>query len=121
MTANEFRFSGAVDHIAIRCEDLDRAVAGYAQLGFSVETIYDDWALMRDRNGFGIALLPPNSKHPPHIGIKVETLAELHAAATKENRPIKEHRDKTSSFYTKGVGDQIIELIYYPPDYDAKG
>jgi len=56
MTANEFRFSGAVDHIAIRCEDLDRAVAGYAQLGFSVETIYDDWALMRDRNGFGIAL-----------------------------------------------------------------
>jgi hypothetical protein len=70
--------------------------------------------MMRDSKGFGIALLPPNSKHPPHIGIKVETMAELETAATKENRPIKPHRDGTSSFYTKTKDGQILEFIFYP-------
>ena len=55
--------------------------------------------------------------HPPHIGLKVETMAELEAAAAKEGRPIKPHRDGTSSFYTKGVDGNIVELIYYPEDY----
>ncbi len=74
--------------------------------------------MMRDAKGFGIALLPPNSKHPAHIGLKVETMEALEKAAEKENRPIKPHRDGTSSFYTKGVGGQIVELIYYPTDFD---
>lgn len=111
------RFSGVVDHLAVKCEDLARDVAAYQQLGFEVETMYEDWAMLRDANNFGIALLPPNSKHPPHIGMRVETLEELQAAAARENRPIKEHRDRTVSFYTKGVSGQIIELIYYPPDF----
>ena len=98
-------------------EDLQRDVEEYKRLGFSVETLYEDWAMMRDARGFGIALLPPNSKHPQHIALKVETLEELHQAAAKENRPVKEHRDKTVSFYTKGVGGNVVELIYYPPDY----
>lgn len=111
---SEIRFTGTVDHLAVKCEDLTKSVEEYKQLGFSVETIYEDWAMMRDGKGFGIALLPPNSKHPPHIGMKVETMAELEAAATKEGRPIKPHRDGTSSFYTKGIDGNIVELIYYP-------
>lgn len=111
------RFSGAVDHIAVKCDDLQRAVREYERLGFSLETLYDDWAMMRDRKNFGIALLPPNSKHPPHIGLRVESREELEQAAARENRPVKEHRDKTVSFYTKGVDGQIVELIYYPPEY----
>jgi catechol 2,3-dioxygenase-like lactoylglutathione lyase family enzyme len=108
------RFTGIVDHIAVKCSDLQQAVEGYKRLGFKVETLYEDWAMMRDSNGFGIALLPPNSKHPPHIGLRVETFKELEEAANREGRPIKPHRDGTFSFYTKGVDGQIIELVYYP-------
>ncbi len=114
---NNLRFAGTVDHLAIKCDDLEKDVEEYKRLGFTVETIYEDWAMMRDARGFGIALLPPNSKHPAHIGLKVETLEELELAASRENRPIKPHRDGTSSFYTKGVGGGAIELIYYPEDY----
>ncbi len=114
---NNLRFAGTVDHLAIKCDDLEKDVEEYKRLGFTVETIYEDWAMMRDARGFGIALLPPNSKHPAHIGLKVETLEELQTAARRENRPIKPHRDGTSSFYTKGVGGNAIELIYYPEDY----
>lgn len=111
---SEIRFTGMVDHLAVKCDDLSNSVEQYKQLGFVVESIFEDWAMMRDTRGFGIALLPPDSKHPPHIGLKVETMAELEAAAKKEGRPIKPHRDGTSSFYTKGVDGNIVELIYYP-------
>ena len=114
----DLRFAGTVDHLAIKTDDLEKDVEEYKRLGFSVETVYEDWAMMRDARGFGIALLPPNSKHPTHIGLKVETLEELQVAAEKENRPIKPHRDGTSSFYTKGVGGNIVELIYYPKEID---
>jgi hypothetical protein len=113
----ETRFAGTVDHLAIKTDDLLRDVEEYKRLGFTVESIFEDWAMVRDANGFGIALLPPESKHPEHIGLKVGTLDELTAAAEKEGRPIKPHRDGTSSFYTKGVGGNIVELIYYPEDY----
>ena len=110
----DLRFSGSVDHVAVKSEDLARDVAEYKRLGFSVETLFDDWAMMRDSNGFGIALLPPGSKHPPHIAMRVETKEDLEAAAEREGRPVKPHRDGTYSFYTKGVGGQIMELIWYP-------
>ena len=113
----EARFGGVVDHIAVRCEDLGRDVREYERIGFRVETMYEDWAMMRDGRGFGVALLPPASKHPPHLGLRVETREELEQAAAREGRPLKEHRDRTVSFYTKGVGGQVIEVIYYPPDY----
>ncbi|HLL70172.1 MAG TPA: VOC family protein [Pyrinomonadaceae bacterium] len=113
----EARFGGVVDHIAVRCEDLRRDVREYERIGFRVETMYEDWAMMRDGRGFGVALLPPDSKHPPHLGLRVETREELEQAAAREGRPLKEHRDHTVSFYTKGVGGQVVEVIYYPPDY----
>lgn len=118
---SNFRFAGTVDHLAVKCGDLAEAVEEYKNLGFAVETIYEDWAMMRDARGFGIALLPPDSKHPEHIGMRVETMQELEAAAARENRPIKPHRDGTSSFYTKGVGKgKIVELIYYPENYQKQ-
>jgi hypothetical protein len=113
----DIRFTGTVDHLAVKTDDLQRDVEEYKRLGFAVESLFDDWAMLRDRRGFGIALLPPNSKHPAHIALKVETMAELEEAAARENRPIKPHRDGTSSFYTKGVGGNIVELVYYPDNY----
>lgn len=117
--SSNIRFSGAVDHLAIKTEDLERDVAEYERLGFSVESKMEDWAMMRDARGFGIALLPPGSKHPPHIALRAETREDLDAAAEKEGRPVKPHRDGTFSFYTKGVGGQIIELIWYPADFKS--
>ena len=116
---SDVRFQGTVDHLAVKTDDLQRDVAEYKRLGFSVETLYEDWAMMRDASGFGIALLPPDSKHPPHIGLKVNSKQELEEAASREGRPIKPHRDGTSSFYTKGIGGNIIELIYYPEDFST--
>ncbi len=114
---SDLRFSGMVDHLAVRTDDLARDVEEYKRMGFSVESVYEDWAMMRDPRGFGIALLPHGSHHPPHIGLKVDTLEELRAAAEKEGREIKEHRDRSISFYTKGVGGNPIELIFYPEDF----
>lgn len=114
---SESRFAGVVDHVAVKCEDLKRDVREYERIGFRLETLYDDWAMMRDPRGFGVALLPPESRHPPHLGLRVETREELDEFARREGRPVKEHRDRTASFYTKGVGGQVVEVIYYPPDY----
>ena len=113
----ELRVSGVVDHIAVESEDLRRDVAEYERLGFAVETLYEDWAMVRDPRGFGVALLPPGSKHPPHLGLRVESREQLEEAAAREGRPIKEHRDRSLSFYTRGIGGRALEVIYYPPEY----
>ncbi len=114
---SERRFEGVMDHIAVESKDLERDVREYERIGFRLETLYHDWAMLRDERGFGVALLAPGSKHPPHMGLRVETREELEEYARREGRPVKEHRDRTVSFYTKGAGGQIVEVIYYPPDY----
>jgi hypothetical protein len=113
----ELRVGGVVDHIAVKTEDMQADVREYERFGFRVETIYEDWAMLRDARGFGVALLPDGSKHPQHIGIRVESREALEEAARREGRPVKEHRDRSLSFYTKGVGERAVEVIYYPPDY----
>jgi len=113
------RVEGVVDHIAVRTEDMQADVREYERLGFRVETLYEDWAMLRDARGFGVALLPEGSKHPQHIGIRVRSRQELEDAARREGRPVKEHRDRSLSFYTKGVGGRAVEVIYYPPEYKS--
>lgn len=117
--SSETRFKGVMDHVAIESEDLQGDVREYERLGFRLETMYEDWAMLRDARGFGVALLPPGSKHPPHFGLRVETREQLEAAASREGRPVKEHRDRSVSFYTKGVGGRAVEVIYYPPEYGS--
>jgi hypothetical protein len=112
------RVEGVVDHIAVESADLGRDVPEYERLGFHIETLYEDWAMLRDARGFGVALLPPGSKHPPHIAVRVESREALEEAARRERRPVKEHRDRSLSFYTKGVGGRAFEVIYYPPEYN---
>ena len=113
---SESRFTGVVDHIAVQSEDIRRDVREYERIGFRLETLYDDWAMLRDPRGFGLALLAPGSKHPPHMGLRVETREALEEAAAREGRPLKEHRDRSVSFYTRGVTGPV-EVIYYPPEY----
>jgi hypothetical protein len=111
------RIEGVVDHIALNSEDLKRDVSEYERIGFRLETLYDDWAMLRDARGFGVALLGPGSRHPPHMGLRVDTFEALQSAAVREGRSIKEHRDRSVSFYTKGAAGQAVEVIYYPPNY----
>jgi hypothetical protein len=115
----ERRFEGVMDHIAVESKDLERDVREYERIGFRLETLYQDWAMLRDVRGFGVALLAPGSKHPPHFGLRVETREALEAAAASEGRPLKEHRDRSISFYTRGVGGHAVEVIYYPPEYGS--
>ncbi|HEY0006651.1 MAG TPA: hypothetical protein VGB17_17850 [Pyrinomonadaceae bacterium] len=112
------RFTGVVDHLALESEDIRRDAQEYERIGFRLEHLYEDWAMLRDPRGFGIALLGPGSKHPPHLGLRVETLEELEEAARREGRPVKEHRDRSVSFYTKGITGPV-EVIYYPPEYNG--
>jgi hypothetical protein len=116
---SEKRFDGFVDHIAVESQDLRRDVNEYERIGFHLDSLYEDWAMLRDSRGFGVALLGPGSKHPPHMGLRVQSRQELEAAARREGRTTKQHRDRSVSFYTKGASGRAIELIYYPPDYDG--
>ncbi len=118
---NEFKFVAVVDHVALDSKNLPSDVKEYQRIGFQLETIYDDWAMLRDSRGFGVALLGPGSKHPPHMGLRVETREELLAAAESEGRTIKEHRDRSLSFYTRGASGRAVEVIYYPPEYERDG
>ena len=53
----EGRFEGVMDHIAVESKDLERDVREYERIGFHLETLYQDWAMLRDGRGFGVALL----------------------------------------------------------------
>ncbi len=110
-------FEAVVDHVAVESLDLKRDVRDYERIGFQLETLYDDWAMLRDSKGFGLALLGPGSKHPPHLGLRVNSREELEIAARNEGRAIKEHRDHSVSFYTRGAAGRAVEVIYYPPEY----
>ena len=67
----------------------------------------------RQRGGAAISLAvigTPAQPRPGYVGA-------LEEAARRENRPVREHRDRSVSFYTRGVGGRAVEVIYYPPDY----
>lgn len=104
------------DHIAIKSTNVAADVEKYRQLGFQVEACFDDWGMVRDERGVGIALLGPGSHHPTHFAIRVEDLQELETMAAAEKRPVQTHRDRTISFYTNGAQGVALEYIWYPPD-----
>lgn len=105
------------DHVAIKSNNVSADVEKYRQLGFTVEACQEDWGMVRDARGIGIALLGPGSHHPTHFAIRVEKLEELETMARTENRPVQTHRDCTISFYTHGAQGIALEYIWYPPDF----
>ena len=109
------------DHIAITSTNVATDVEKYRQLGFQVEACFEDWGMVRDARGTGIALLGPGSHHPTHFAIRVEKLEALEQMAAAENRPVQTHRDHTISFYTSGAQGVALEYIWYPPKVDKEG
>jgi catechol 2,3-dioxygenase-like lactoylglutathione lyase family enzyme len=103
-----------LDHVAVFSRDMDRDINFYSQLGFTLETLYQDWAMLRDAEGRGIALLSPTGKHPQHFGMRIDSREELERIAGEHNRVVAPHRDGTVSAYLEDPSGNEIEIVYYP-------
>lgn len=103
-----------LDHIAFVSRDMDADVGFYSRLGFKLETRYGDWAMLRDGEGRGVALLTPGGKHPPHVALKAPSRDVLESMAREHNGRVTTHRDGSVSAYVKDPSGNAIEIVYYP-------
>lgn len=103
-----------LDHVAVVSRDMTADIAFYAQLGFTVETRYGDWAMLRDSTGRGIALLSPEGHHPAHFALRTGSRASVDRLANQMAGRVVEHRDGTVSIYVKDPSGNALEIIYYP-------
>ena len=99
----ELRVEGVVDHIAVKSEDLRADVREYERLGFRVETVYDDWAMMRDARGFGVALLPPDSKQRGARDAPSKSIATVQSPSTRRASAVAPSRSFIIRRNTKAV------------------
>ncbi|HXG64155.1 MAG TPA: VOC family protein [Blastocatellia bacterium] len=104
----------ALDHVAVVSHDLDADAEFYSRLGFRVETRYADWAMLKDGEGRGLALLAPGGKHPPHLAMRAPSRALLEELARERNSRVMEHRDGSLSIYLKDPSGNPFEVVYYP-------
>ena len=103
-----------LDHIAVVSRDLEADAAFYARLGFTVEKFDADWAMLRDANGRGIALLSPGGAHPPHFALRAASREAVESVANDCGGHAADHRDGSVSVYVKDPSGNTVELIYYP-------
>ena len=105
-------------HVAIRVEDMDRAVAFYSQLGMEMVWNADDWCYMEAaKSRDGLALLGPNYKAAgPHFAFHFRDRAEVDAvhaqlkAAGVAVGAVHDHRDGTASFYLRDPEGNWLEM-----------
>ncbi|MBI3654644.1 MAG: VOC family protein [Acidobacteria bacterium] len=109
-----------LDHVAVFSRDLNTDIIFYQQLGYELETLYHDWAMLRDGEGRGIALLSPTGKHPQHFGMRITSRDDLERLAREHNRVVAPHRDGTFSTYLEDPSGNEIELIYYPESEEGE-
>ena len=110
-------------HVAIRVEDMDRAVAFYSQLGMEMVWEADDWCYMEAaKSRDGLALLGPNYKAAgPHFAFHFRDRAEVDAvhaqlkASCVAVGAVHDHRDGTASFYLRDPEGNWLEMLYEPP------
>ncbi len=111
-------------HIAIRVEDMDRAIAFYLSLGMRVVWREEDWSYLEAGSGCdGLALLGPGYKAAgPHFAFHFRDREEVNVMhkQLKENKvhvgALHEHRDGTASFYLKDPEGNWLEMLYEPPE-----
>ena len=110
-------------HVAIRVEDMDRAVAFYSQLGMEMVWEADDWCYMEAaKSRDGLALLGPNYKAAgPHFAFHFRDRAEVDVihdqlkASGVAVGAVHDHRDGTASFYLRDPEGNWLEMLYEPP------
>ena len=102
-----------LDHIAIQVKSITRAIKWYKEhMAATVVYVDDTWAMLRigDCN---IALVTP-SQHPSHIAFRVSSKKELLGGK------VKVHRDGSSYIYKADSEGNVIELICWEKQNNAK-
>ncbi|BEV36133.1 VOC family protein [Synechococcus sp. M16CYN] len=110
-------------HVAIRVEDVERAVTFYQGLGMRLVWKADDWCYLETEKGrYGLALLGPKYKAAgPHFAFHFRDRAEVDAvhdrlmAQGAHVGRVHDHRDGTASFYLKDSEGNWLEMLYEPP------
>lgn len=105
-----------LDHIAVVSHDMDADVGFYSRLGFRLETRYGDWAMLRDGQGRGVALLVPGGKHPPHIALRAPSREALENLAREHKGRVNSHRDGSVSAYVRDASGNALEIVFYPDE-----
>lgn len=100
------------DHAAQVVPDIAEAVAWYREMLAGVTVLYQDesWAFL-EAGGAKLAFVR-RDQHPNHLAWRVSTV-ELERLAAQHGQEIKEHRDKTRSFYLQAPGEQWVEIISF--------
>ena len=109
-------------HVAIRVNDMERAIGFYTDLGMRMVREADDWYAPAVRTqGDGLALLGPNYKAAgPHFAFHFRDRAEVdvvHArlkASGVAVEGVHDHRDGTASFYLRDPEGNWLEMLYEP-------
>ena len=115
--------SHRLGHVALRVQNMERAVAFYRGLGLRLTWQADDWAYLQwPGSGEGIALLSPEYRAAgPHFALHVHDRAEVdrvHAELEARGHscgPVHDHRDGTASFYMQDPEGNWLEMLYEPP------
>ncbi|MCH9714860.1 MAG: VOC family protein [Cyanobacteria bacterium] len=110
-------------HVALRVQEIGRAIAFYKLLGLRLTWQAEDWAYLQwPDSGAGIALLSPSyTAAGPHVALHVQDRAavdrerERLLAAGHSCGPVHDHRDGTASFYLQDPEGNWLELLYEPP------
>ena len=96
-----------LDHVALVVEDPMKSAEWYCEK-FNADIVYADetWSVVQLDN-IKLAFVV-KSQHPAHIAFRVSKI--------DPNTKSKPHRDGTTSYYTRDIDGNIIEMIKYPED-----
>ena len=122
-TADQPKGVDRLGHVAIRVENVDRAVAFYTDLGMHLVWRADDWCYLEAGEGRdGLALLGPDYKAAgPHFAFhfrdrkQVDVIHDRLKAQGVHVGAVHDHRDGTASFYLKDPEGNWLEMLYEPP------
>ena len=110
-------------HVAIRVQDVPRAVDFYTGLGMRLVWEAEDWCYLEAGPGRdGLALLGPDYKAAgPHFAFHFRDRAEVDVVHARLKEAgvfvgaVHDHRDGTASFYLKDPDGNWLEMLYEPP------
>lgn len=110
-------------HVAIRVQDIGRAVDFYTGLGMKLVWEAADWCYLEAGPGRdGLALLGPDYKAAgPHFAFHFRDRAEVDVVHSHLKQAgvfvgnVHDHRDGTASFYLKDPDGNWLEMLYEPP------
>jgi len=110
-------------HVAIRVQDLSRAISFYGGLGMRLVWEDDDWCYFEaGESRDGLALLGPNYKAAgPHFAFHFRNREDVDLVHDQLKRAgvnvggVHDHRDGTASFYLRDPDGNWLEMLYEPP------